>query len=155
MRLVFDRVETSCRAGRVDVRVDVAGDSRDGITMTWSMFNDTELAATVESVAAVWRIVEARHPVRMFRHGYQSWSPSGWATFGIDEDPSRTPGAIALVVDMHSADCHPVDAGELRSELVTSLRDSGEDPPITIGFVGGSEHDGIWHLRTHDGHVEL
>ena len=40
----------------------------------------------------------------MFRHGYQSWSPSGWATFGVDEDPSRAPGAIPLVVDMHHAD---------------------------------------------------
>ena len=34
--------------------------------------------ATVESVAIVWRVVDATVPVRMFRHGYQSWSPCGW-----------------------------------------------------------------------------
>ena len=91
----------------------------------------------------------------MFRHGYQSWSPSGWATFGVDEDPSRTPGAISLVVDMHHADPAPAEHHELRSELVTVIDDDSTDPPLVAGFLGGSEHDGTFRLRRREGGLEL
>ena len=78
----------------------------------------------------------------MFCHGYQSWSESRWATIGVDEDPSRTPGAIPLVVDMHSGDPTPAAPGELRSELVTQF---GGDTtvhagPGTLRFVDGELH---------------
>ncbi len=92
------------------------------------MVNDGKQTAIVDAVAVVWRVVDAREPVRMFRHGYQSWSPSGWATFGVDEDPSRAEGAIPLVVDMHHADPTVAEPNELRSELVTVLDDGSEDP---------------------------
>jgi alpha-galactosidase len=143
MKLVFDRVETRCRRGAVTVDVE----NTDGIALSWALLNDGRTAAEVESVAAVWRLVDVREPVRMFRHGYQSWSPSGWATFGVDADPSRTPGAIPLVIDMHHADPAIAQPDELRSELVTVLDDGSTDPPLVVGFLGGTEHDGTFRLR--------
>jgi alpha-galactosidase len=74
--------------------------------------------------------------VEIFCHGYQSWSESCWRTVGVDEDPSRVPGAIPLVVDMHSGDPTPAPPGELRSELVTALRDGPEDAPRVFGGPG-------------------
>jgi alpha-galactosidase len=106
-------------------------------------------------VAGVWRAVDVKDPVRMFRHGYQSWSPSGWAIAGVDEDPSRACGAIPLVVDMHHANPVTAEPGELRSELVTVLDDGSADPPIVVGFLGGSDHDGTFRLRRRDDEVEL
>ena len=132
MKLVFDRVETRCRRGRVTVDVE----NTDGIAMSWAMVNDGEQTAIVDAVAVVWRVVDAREPVRMFRHGFQSWSPSGLGDFGVDEDPSRTPGAIPLVVDMHHADPAIAEPDELRSELVTVLDDGSGDPPLVVGFLG-------------------
>jgi alpha-galactosidase len=151
MKLVLDRVETRCPRGRVTVDVE----STDGIAFRWWMINDGDEAAMVDAVAVVWRIVDVKEPVRMFRHGYQSWSASGWATFGVDEDPSRTPGAVSLVVDMHHADPATAEAHELRSELVTVLDDESRDPPLVAGFLGGTEHDGTFRLRRRDGGLEL
>src|SRR5262245_49643563 len=147
MKLVFDRVETRCGRGRVTVDVDTT----DGVAFRWALINDGDVPATVDAVAVVWRIVDAAEPVRMFRHGYQSWSASGWATFGVDEDPSRTPGAIPLVVDMHHADPAIAETHELRSELVTVLDDQSSDPPVVAGFLGGSGHDGTFRLRRREG----
>ena len=82
----------------------------------------------------------------MFCHGYQSWSESCWRTIGVDEDPSSAPGAIPLVIDMHSGDPTPAAPGELRSELVTALRESRDDDPRVFGgpgtlrFVDGELH---------------
>jgi alpha-galactosidase len=151
MKLVFDRVETRRRRGRVVVDVE----NTDGIAVSWAVTNEDRRAAAVESVAVVWRTVDVRGAVRMFRHGYQSWSPSGWATFGAEQDPSRTPGAIPLVVDMHHADPATAEPGELRSELVTALVDESDDPPLVLGFVGSSEHDGTFRLRSGDDGLEL
>src|SRR5581483_100318 len=151
MRLAFDRVETRCRRGQV--RVDT--EHSDGIVLSWAVANTGRRVAEVESVAAVFRVVDVAAPVRMFRHGYQSWSASGWATAGDDEDPSRTQGAIPLVIDMHHADPARAAPGELRSELVTALVDGSNDPPIVVGFLGGSEHDGTFRLRRTEGRLEL
>ena len=73
--------------------------------------------------------------MEMFCHGYQSWSESTWRTIGMDEDPSRAPGAIELVVDMHSGDPSIARPHELRSELVTMLREGPDDSP---GVLAGS-----------------
>jgi alpha-galactosidase len=84
----------------------------------------------------------------MFCHGYQSWSESCWRTVGVDEDPSRTPGAIPLVVDMHSGDPSIAAPNELRSELVTAFRESRDDVPTVVGgegtlrYVDGELHGG-------------
>ena len=78
----------------------------------------------------------------MFCHGYQSWSESAWRTVGVDEDPSRAPGAIPLAVDMHSGDPKPAEPGELRSHLVTMF--SGDTKvyagPDVLRFVDGELH---------------
>jgi alpha-galactosidase len=74
--------------------------------------------------------------MQMFCNGYQSWSESCWRTVGVDEDPSRTPGAIPLVVDMHSGDPTTAAPGELRSELVTGLRESPDEAPRVFGGPG-------------------
>ena len=68
--------------------------------------------------------------MRMFCHGYQSWSESAWRTVGVDEDPSRTPGAIRAMIDAHSGDPAPAAPGELRSHLVTLFDD---DPTVQAG----------------------
>lgn len=83
-----------------------------------------------------WRVVDVVQPLLMFCHGYQSWSESRWRTVGVDEDPSRTSGAIPLVVDMHSGDPTPAAPGELRSELVTMLRDGSDEGPVVVGGEG-------------------
>ena len=151
MQLVFDRVESRCSRGSVVVDVE----STDGIATSWRLVNEGRAVATVESVATVWRVTGERPPVRMFRHGYQSWSPSGWATLGANVDPSRTPGAIPLVIDMHHADPTIAQPGELRSELVTALVDDSDDAPVVIGFLGGDQHDGTFRLRQRDDQIEL
>ena len=95
----------------------------------------------------VWRAVDVAGPIQMFCHGYQSWSESGWRTVGVDQDASRTVGAIPLVVDMHSGDPTTADPGELRSELVTVLRDASSDPPVVVGAIEGQT------LRFKEGHL--
>ncbi|MEY2423443.1 MAG: alpha-galactosidase [Acidimicrobiaceae bacterium] len=74
--------------------------------------------------------------MQMFCHGYQSWSESEWRTIGVDHDPSSNPDAIPLVIDMHSGDPTPAAPGELRSELVTALRASRDEPPSVVGGPG-------------------
>jgi alpha-galactosidase len=156
MKLVFDRIETRCLRGRVTVDVqNTDGHGTDGLETNWTLVNDAGQPATVEAVAVVWRIADAPEPVRMFRHGYQSWSPSVWASFDVDEDPSRAPGAIPLVIDMHHADPAIAERDELRSELVTALDDGSGDPPLVLGFLGGAEHDGTFRLRRRDRGLEL
>ena len=68
--------------------------------------------------------------MRMFCHGYQSWSESRWRVAGVDEDPSRTPGAIPAMIDAHSGLPAPAAPGELRSHLVTMFDD---DPTVHAG----------------------
>jgi alpha-galactosidase len=91
----------------------------------------------------------------MLRHGYQSWSRTAVATFGVDTDPSTTPGSLEMVQGIHHADQQAATGGELRSEWVTALADDG---PLVVraGFEAGVEHDGTWRLApTADDGVEL
>ena len=50
-------------------------------------------------------------------------------------------------IGMHHADWAPAEEGELRSELVTALRDD-TGAVLVAGFLGGSEHDGTFRVRT-------
>ena len=151
MRLVVDRVEVrATEPGALVVDPTVAPGS-----VTWSVANQGDRPMSVDGVAVVWRVLDHRPPLRFFRHGYQSWSPCGVATFGVDRDPSRTPGARSLVVAMHHADPAVARPDELRSELVTALRDDAGSVVVT-GFVEGAEHDGTFRLREGvGGEVEL
>ena len=128
-----------------------SGDDR---SVSWSVANRGDRPVAVRSVRLVCE-VEAAPPIRMFRHGYQSWSPTGVGTLGVDVDPS-TIADLELMQAGYHADQRRARDGELRSELVTVLADASADPPLLLGFDGGSEHDGTFRLRrTADGRVEL
>ena len=113
----------------------------------------TPTAVSVDRVTLRWRVRTNGH-VRVYRHGYQSWSATGTAVLGTAEDPSRTPGSIGLVRNVHHADAAIAPAGELRSELVTVLAD--DDGALLFGFEGGAHHDGTFRVRAvGDGLVEV
>ena len=66
-------------------------------------------------------------------------APTGVVTFGVDVDPS-TIADFEFLQAGHHADQRRVADGELRSELVTLLRDAdvrGDGQPILVGFDGG------------------
>ncbi len=165
MRLELDRTEyevspvgpvTGAPGWAVDVAVDELVDGGRG-RVTWSVANAGDRPLAVRSVAVVLRAHGVTEPVRMFRNGYQSWSPTGVATFGVDRDPSTTPGSIELLQGVHAADQRRALDGELRSEWVTLLVDaSAGAEPVLVGFVGGDRHDGTLRLRRGaDGGIEL
>lgn len=120
--------------------------------VTWSVANAADTAVSPWVVAVVWRVHHTGH-LRMFRHGYQSWSPCDVATFGVDDDPSRhNPTGIELVQGVHHADQRTAAAGDLRSEFVTVLADAdtpaGADTgAVLVGFDAGVDHDGTLRLR--------
>jgi alpha-galactosidase len=137
------------------VEIDGAGgvdplvvDLREG--WTWSVANGGDEPVRVRSVRARFAVTGVRGPLRMLRNGYQSWSPSGVATLGVDADPSSGDPVAGLVRSMHHADGRPVPTGELRSELVTVLAD-GMDERVLAGFDGGAHHDGTFRLALIDG----
>jgi alpha-galactosidase len=138
-------------AGRVDVRaadpdaVDVEW-SLSADRLTWSVANRGDGSVAVDAVAVVVRLDPLVEPVRVLRHGYQSWSPTAVATFGVDDDPTRADGVRSLAIGMHHADWSSAEEGELRSELVTALRDD-TGAVLVAGFLGGSEHDGTFRVR--------
>jgi alpha-galactosidase len=155
MRLELDRVVCSPADDGLVVALDLA-DVGGGSRLTWSVANPGDHPVPVRSVAAVLRVDGAVEPVRMFRNGYQSWSPTGVATFGVDRDPSTTPGSIEFLQAVHHADQRRALDGELRSEWVTVLADAGRSGPVLAGFVGGDGHDGTFRLRrAADGGIEL
>src|SRR5262249_18722784 len=111
--------------------------------------NAGDRPVTVRSVATVHAIDDVDGPLRMFRHGYQSRSPTGGAWFGVDRDPSSAAGSVELLRAAHHADQRVVQqADELRSEWVTVLGDDAS--AVALGFAGGDRHDGTFRLRRDD-----
>jgi alpha-galactosidase len=131
------------RLGGLVIDLDL-GDSGWG----WAIVNEGPDAVEVVSVGLEWDAGGAGREPRMFRNGYQSWSPASVALLDVDHDPSTVPGAPSLVRGMHHADPRVAPARRLRSELVTVLdRDVDDtDAALTlVGFRGGADHDGtIW-----------
>jgi alpha-galactosidase len=168
MRLVFDRIELadSHRAvldgvpgGEYAIDRFVVGiapsiaaahlfdRSGEGHSWSWSIAADAASGQRLRSVSLVLRVVDGRGPLRMFRHGYQSWSPCDVAVFGVDRDPSLAEGSLELVRGVHQADQRVVtDGDELRSEWLTVLVDDSGSP-VLVGFDGGDRHDGTLRLR--------
>ncbi len=118
---------------------------------TWTVANRGDRPVPVRAVRLVFAVTGVVGPLRLFRNGYQSWSPSAVATLGLDRDPSEAGGVPRLVRSTHHADEEPVAPGELRSEMVTVLADGGP-VRVLVGFEGGHRHDGT--LRLHDGDGE-
>ena len=137
--------------GPLTVSVDEAPDTGG---WTWTVANRGDRPLAVRSVRLVLRVLDAAGPIRMFRNGYQSWSPAAVATLGVDRDPSNLAAVSRLVRSMHHADEAVAVDGELRSELVTVLADAAPER-VLVGFLGGSDHDGTLRLREVSGGVEL
>jgi alpha-galactosidase len=167
VHFVLDRVHAEIAGAHIDAPVDCASSvgfgplevTIDEMTPTgrfsWSVANRSDAPVRVRSVALVFVLVDAEGAVRMFRHGYQSWSRSGVATLGVDHDPSTTPGSIEMMQGVHHADQRRAQDGELRSEWVTVVQDVTGVPTL-CGFDAGHDHDGTWRLRSGpDGGGEL
>ena len=138
----------------VTVGPPAGGASGAHAALGWSLANRGDTPVSVRSVALVFRVADAPAPLRMFRNGYQSWTPSGVAVFGIDRDPSLAVGSIGMARAVHHADQTVARPEELRSEWVTVLQGGGE-APLLVGFDGGDRHDGTLRLRQGDAGVEL
>ena len=139
---------------RID-RVDVRASHPDGLHVDWSLEGDVvrwELAngpvesVAVDAVALVGRLEGVVEPLQVLCHGYQSWSRTGVSTFRVDQDPSRAEGVPDLVLGMYHADPAVAEPDELRSELVTALRDA-TGAVLVLGFLGGADHDGTIRVR--------
>ena len=68
-------------AGRVEVRADDPDAlevewSLSADRLTWSVANRGDGPVAVDAVAVVARLDLLVEPLRVFRHGYQSWSPT-------------------------------------------------------------------------------
>jgi len=142
MRLRMDRVEVRAEEPPA---LEVEWSAGDDL-ITWSATNRAAVPVAVEALALVGRVEGAVEPLRVLRHGYQSWSPTAVATFRVDQDPTRAEGVRSLPIGMHHADWSPAEDGELRSELVTALRDD-TGSVLVVGFLGGWEHDGTLRVR--------
>ncbi|GIU84499.1 MAG: hypothetical protein KatS3mg008_1274 [Acidimicrobiales bacterium] len=127
-----------------------AGPSR---LIAWELTNAESAAVRVRAVRLVFQ-VEHAGPLRMFRHGFQSWSPCGVAVVGRDLDPSTVGYVPSLLRGMHHADQEPAGEEELRSELVTLLAD-GSGGIWCLGFLGGSRHDGTFRVTATEEGPEL
>ncbi len=162
MRLVPLRVEARIGASNPSAPVTGTGAVPVGVlqvdlaegagwpTMSWGLANRDDRAVAVRSVSIVFGLGDVVEPLRMFRHGYQSWSPSGVATFGADNDPSAS-AHFEFLQALHHADQREVTAaGELRSEWVTVLVDAA-GTSLLVGFEAGTGHDGTLRLRQADG----
>jgi alpha-galactosidase len=144
------------------VRHEVHGLDADGLVVDvdqegdgtrWSIANVGDHPVAVDEVALVFALPDVRFPLRLFRNGYQSWSLTDAAAFGLDQDPSIA-DTLPFIRDMHHADREPAQAGDLRSAQVTVLLDHGGSPTL-VGFVGGRHHDGTLRLRGGPEGVEL
>lgn len=109
----------------------------------WRVANTGAAPVPVRSVSVVHTVRGVSGRMRMFSHGYQSWSRTGLVRPGVDEDPSSVAN-LELLVMWHHADPGRVPAGQLRSELVTVLADDHD--AVLVGFLGGDLHDGTLRL---------
>ncbi len=112
----------------------------------WSVANRSDAPVPVRAVSLVFAVRSLDGALRMLRQGYQSWSRTAVATFGVDRDPSTTPGSLEMMQGVHHADQRRALDGELRSEWVTVLADDSGGL-LFGGFESGREHDGTWRLR--------
>ena len=117
----------------------------------WAVANRSDRPVRVRSVSLVHRLEHDDAPLRMFRHGYQSWTPSTTGVLGRDVDPSVR-ADLEFLQAVHHADQRRAAAGELRSEWVTVLAGAAGSAPLLVGFDGGDRHDGTLRVRsTEDG----
>lgn len=120
-------------------------DNGPGTLHDWSLTNTETTPQRIRAVSLVFAVDDVVGDLRLFRHGYQSWSPSDVAIFGTDVDPSTIADSEFFQASQH-ADQRTVTApDELRSEWVTVLQDDAG--AVLVGFIGGGSHDGTLRLR--------
>jgi len=147
---VPEHLTTTTRTDGSPVGADMAVTRRaDG----WDWTLGLDAATSVDAVRAEWDAGPADPATRMFVNGWQSWSPTGWRTLGVDDDASRA-STLDFLRAIHHADPSVCAPGELRSEMVTVLVPPG-GPATLVGFVGGSRHDGTVRVRVVDGRVRI
>ncbi len=127
----------------------------DGERFDWSITNASDAPVRLRNVRLVFALHGFAGPPRMFRHGYQSWTPSDVATFGVDRDPSFKANNPFFQGAHHADPATVTNEFELRSEWFTVI---GDDEPdrLMVGFIGSGNHDGTLRL-THgvEGDTEL
>lgn len=115
--------------------------------LVWSVANVGKEPVPLESVGVSWRLGTARGAVRVFWHGWQSWSRARLAVLGEDEDPSRNAHSLDIARSMYQCDKRPAPSGWLRSELVTVVALGGPGPLTCLGFDAATSHDGTFWLH--------
>jgi alpha-galactosidase len=120
----------------------------------WDWTLAVESVTTIDAVAVEWDAGPVVDPTRVFVNGWQSWSPTGWRTLGVDHDPSRA-GALDFLRSVHHADPAVCAPFALRSEAVTVVDRGPGFPRTLVGFVGGSRHDGTIRVGAVDGRLRI
>lgn len=126
-----------------------------GARIDWSVSNITDDPVRLRRVRLVFAMHGFAGAPRMFRNGYQSWSPSDVAVFGRDTDPSSKAHNPFFQGAHHADPATVTNEFELRSEWVTVLADDNPER-VMVGFIGSGNHDGTLRL-THgvEGDTEL
>jgi alpha-galactosidase len=144
------RHHTTVDASHHSVEVSVRA-TDDGFS--WAVVNSGASPATVRSVAVVHLLRDLRGDLRMFRNGYQSWSHTGTAWPGREQDPSLSDGALELLLMSHHADQRPATGTAVRSELVTVVADDHD--AVLLGAWGGDRHDTTFRTGSGRNGLEL
>jgi alpha-galactosidase len=150
MKLLVERARPYVRGGpdgQTDLAPSVQLEVLTGGPEGWTMrvYNTSGTPIPVRACGLVVPL-ESQGAIRMFQHGYQSWSPSGLVTLGVDRDPSLAEDSFELFCAAHHADQRRARDDELRSEAVTILAD-GTEQTVLVGWLGGDRHDGTLRLR--------
>ena len=86
-------------------------------------------------------------PLRLFRNGYQSWSLTDAAAFGLDEDPSRGRHPARSCGTCTTPTARPPRAATCAPSRSRSCGTTTGGPTL-VGFIGGRHHDGTLRLRS-------
>ena len=118
----------------------------------WDWTLHVDRPTSLDAVAIEWDAGPVGPDPRVLVQGWQSWSPLGWRRLGVDHDPSRG-GAIDFLRSVHHPDPALCGPFALRSEMVGVLDLGTGQPRRSVGFVGGSRHDGTVRYRLEHGRV--
>ena len=118
--------------GPLEVRLSGRPDGFD-----WSVGNAGDRPVRLRALAVVARVQGAVEPLRMFRHGYQSWSPSAWPCSASTTTPRGAPTSpSSRACTTPTADAGP--DGELRRSGAPSLADADDAAPTGRSSSGST-----------------
>ena len=131
--------------GALEVDVELHRD-----VLVWSVANRSDGPVRVRRARVDMTVADTTAPVRMWRNGYQSWSPCDTAIVGHDRDPSTLSPAFESYHGAYHADQRVALDGEIRSEWVTVIAD--DTTAVALGAIGGSDHDTTFRA-SHDADI--